>query len=295
MRKILVSNSSREGKKLAKMLGYSFCRATTREKYPDTERVVGIEGKITKPADVIYWQFNNIDPFDGQIFNLLAFVAKFSDPRITDLVLPYTPYGRCTALAGNEVDKLYFLLGQLSEMTKKVHLVVIHHDFHQANKSRAEFENILTINVDDQLVAFLKKKFKSPVVLVSPDVGFSKTVKRLADRMGVDWFPLSKKRISPTAVTIIGTLRAKKTIEKNKRAKFVLIDDIVSTGETMSQASKFLRVSGVGQRNISYVAVHDTRRKEMYPRMKVFCSNSLFTNHSSFDIIRSVHKELAGK
>ncbi len=291
-KKILISNSAREGKKLAKRLGYSFCQEATVERYPDTEKVIGIGKKIVKPADIIYWQFNNTENFDGQIFDLLAFVDKHSDARVTRLVLPYLPYGRATAPADDEVDKLCFLLRELSAMVKRLYLVVVHHDFEQSKKAHAGLKNIVVIEADDQLKSFLKKKFGRDFVLVSPDEGFSETVGRLARKMGVDYLSLAKRRISPTAVTITGTSVAKKTIRENKKNRFVVVDDIVSTGETLNQATKILRSSGVEAKNIFCVAVHDTRRGKTSSNRKVFCSNSLLVDRYDFDINDSILKAL---
>lgn len=294
-KKILISNSLRDGKKLAKRLGYSFCQETIIEKYPDTEKVIGVRGKTSKPADVIHWQFNNVENFDDQILNLLVFVNKFSDPRITRLVLPYTPYGRGAALTKYEVDKLCFLLKTLSENVKKLYLVVVHHNFGQSKKARVGLKNIFIIDVDDQLVAFLNKKFGRNFVLISPDKGFSGTVGRLAKRMGVNCLSLTKRRLSPVAVVVKSTSAAKRIILKNKNSRFVIADDIVSTGETFNQSTNFLHSLGIGAKNISYIAVHDTRRNKINQKIKVFCSNSLSTNNPAFDITESIVKALQSR
>lgn len=294
-KKILISNSLRDGKKLANRLGYSFYQETTIEKYPDTEKVIGTRKKISEPADVIHWQFNNAENFDDQIINLLAFVNKFSDTRITRLVLPYTPYGRATALADYEVDKLCFLLKTLSEGVKKLYLVVVHHNFEQSKRARVGLKNIFVIDVDDQLVTFLDKKFGDHFILISPDEGFSETVSRLAKRMGMNYVSLTKHRLSPVKVIVMGTSAAKRTILKNKDSRFVIIDDIVSTGETFKQSTIFLRSLGIRAKNISFIAVHDTRRKKINEKVKVFCSNSLSTAHPAFDITESIVKALQSR
>src|SRR3989338_715713 len=291
-KKIFISNSTHEGKKLARQLGHSFCQIRTVEKYPDTEKVIGIREKIKKPADIIHWQFNNLENIDEQIFNLLAFVNKFSNPRITRLVLPYMPYGRGNILADNEVDKLQFLLRELSKMVKALYLVVVHYDFKQSKKARNGLKNIFVVNVDNPLSNFLKKKFNTVFVLVSPDEGFSETVKRLAKKNGVNYLSLTKQRLSPLAVAIAGTPRAKKIILKNKSKKFIIVDDIVSTGATLTQATKFLLSFGVKSKNISYVVVHDTRRNTFNKKISLFSSNSLNTTHPAFDVTESIVKTL---
>jgi phosphoribosylpyrophosphate synthetase len=291
-KKIFISNSARGGKKLAKRLGYSFHQETTIEKYPDTEKVIGIREKIIRRADIIYWQFDNVQNLDDQILNLLAFVDKFSDSRITRLILPYMPYGRAAALADNEVDKLCFLLRNLSAAVKTLHLVVVHHNFEQSTESRTGLKNIFVVEVDDQLVAFLEKKFGKRFVLASPDAGFSATVGRLAKIMNVASLSLTKRRLSPAAVSISSTLKEKKIVLENKNERFIIVDDIVSTGETLSQATKILQGLGVKAKNISYAAVHDTRRGSVSQKIKVFCSNSLLVDHYDFDITDALYDAL---
>lgn len=282
-KKVLISNSSFHGKKLAHQLGVSFF-LTKLNKYPDTEKLLEAALKATRTADIIHYQFNNTETIDDQIFNLLSLVDKFADPRSTRLVLPYIPYGRANTLSDNQVDKATFLIRSLNRKVKSIYFVG---QIKRLGIKATEKKKLTPVNIDRQIIAQIRKLGRD-IVLVSPDKGFQDQVADWAAIMNLEHVALLKQRFSPTGVTMTATALEKKKIVNNKNCSFVVLDDIISTGNTLKKATAVLRTYGA--KKISFLVIHDTRRKNF--DLPVLCTNSLSTAHNTFDITPSILKSL---
>src|SRR5882724_9247144 len=146
-KKTIVNNTTNDGKKLVKRLKASSIVEFRKEKYPDTENLITVSRKMSKPADIVYYQFNNVENFDSQLFNLLCLVDKVAHPRATRLVLPYMPYGRAS-VGINEIDKLAFILKELAKRVGTIHVVALHADVRQLRRSDPSLRKIYPIDID---------------------------------------------------------------------------------------------------------------------------------------------------
>jgi ribose-phosphate pyrophosphokinase len=255
--------------------------------YPDTEKEVGLAARLSgSAAAVIHYQFNNVETIDDQLLTLLCVVDRFGSSN-TRLVLPYLPYGRSSVFSDSAaVDKLRFIVKELAGRVRTMYLVG---NIERLRRAQGRFKNVRLVNVDEELIRLISGLGRD-IFLVSPDRGFAKTVQRLARRMGVEYVALVKRRLGPATVAISATVTVKKLLRVNKGAQFVIVDDIVSTGDTLAKAARVLRSQGV--RKVSYVALHDTRRKNGNRQICVHCSNSLQTAAHAFDLTSSIVKAL---
>ncbi len=293
--KTLISNSKVNGKKLAKKLGDHLVSEFQKEKYPDTENLIAVNRKSGAPANLIYYQFNDSETLDEQLFDLLCLVDKFADPRVTRLVLPYTPYGRAVVGKG-EIDKLSFFLQELIKKVSALYVIALHANIEQLKKQNPSLKKLVSVDVDDQIIALVKKiKGNQKAMLVSPDSGFAGTVSRIAKKMNVPYAVLAKTRLSPTTVSVRADVKTKKKIREHKNDHFIILDDIIGTGDTLKKATSLLRSQGA--KHFSYVVIHDTRRKNSQSSLRVHCSNSLMAAkaHPSFDLTGSIVRALKSR
>lgn len=278
---ILLSNSSDEGKKLALKLRCQFCHVE-ESTYPDGEKTLDIRVG-SKKVDFIYFKFDKNSNFDGQLFNLLCLVNKFAYKRQTALILPYLPYLRSCPIPKNELDKLEFILKSISKQVKNIYLTYPHITVSQIKKCIG-INNIVTIDIDNLIIKQIKSLGKG-LILVSPDEGFAENIKKLSKKSGLPYMILNKKRISPTKVVVQTDKKTQKTITLANTKTFVLVDDIISTGNTLFKAADYLKLLGV--KNIKFLVVHNTNKNT---KTNIICSNSLIgkQNHKIFDITNNI-------
>jgi ribose-phosphate pyrophosphokinase len=278
---ILLSNSSYDGKKLALKFKCQFY--DVRESiYPDGEKTLTVRIG-SKKVDLIYFKFSKGSSFDDQLLNLLCLVNKFAYQKQTILILPYLPYLRSCPIPKYELDKLEFVLKTISKQVKSIHLVYPHITAGQIKKCIG-INNVVAIDIDNQIIKQIQS-FGDNLILVSPDRGFSENIKKLSQKSGLPYVVLNKKRISPTKVVVRTDKKTQKNIKLNNAKTFVLVDDIISTGNTLFKAADYLKYLGV--KNIKFVVAHNTSKDK---KENIFCSNSLVNKQRGeiFDITNNI-------
>lgn len=278
---ILLSNSSDDGKRLALKLECQFYHVE-ESTYPDGEKTLDVRVGYKK-VDFIYFKFNKNGSFDDQLFNLLCLVNKFAYKKQTALILPYLPYLRSCPIPKNELDKLEFILKSISKQVRNIFLIYPHITVSQIKKCIG-INNVVTVDIDNPIIKQIELLGKD-LVLVSPDKGFAENIKRLSQKSGVDYVVLNKKRISPTKVLVQTDKKTQKNIALANTKTFVLVDDIISTGNTLFKAADYLKSLGV--KKIKFIVIHNTNKDK---KMNIICSNSLIgkQNHKIFDITDNI-------
>lgn len=278
---ILLSNISADGKKLASKLKCQFYHVK-ESTYPDGEKTLTIRIG-SKKVDFIYFKFDKNSSFDNQLFNLLCLVNKFAYRKQTILILPYLPYLRSCPVPKDELDKLEFVLKTISKQVKSIYLVYPHIATSQIKKYMG-INNIFTIDIDNLITKQIKSLGKD-LILVSPDEGFAENIKRLSQKSGAAYVVLNKKRISPTKVVVQTDKKTQKIITLANTKTLVLIDDIISTGNTLCKAADYLKSLGV--QKIKFIVIHNTNK---YKKTNIICSNSLIgkQNNKIFDITNNI-------
>ncbi|MDD5110368.1 MAG: phosphoribosyltransferase family protein [Patescibacteria group bacterium] len=277
---LVVSNAVADGKRLAKKLNGNFF--SPRETvFPDSEKIFPVGGRGVTVADVLLFKFNTVESFDDQLFNLLCWLRRFADRRVTRLVLPYLPYLRSYPFSRRDVDKLAVIFLAIAERVKKLYLVSPHVSVTRLAVS-LPLHRFTVINIDRQIIAFLAS-LGQDLLLVAPDAGSAPTVRQLATAGGWDYAVISKRRISPVAVVMHLDKQNKKIVSANAAKRFVIIDDMVSTGATLAKAGALLRSCGANK--ITCLVTHDTSRGSRRRKVEVRCSDSLLgAPAASFDL-----------
>jgi ribose-phosphate pyrophosphokinase len=231
---LAVRTSLLMGEKLGKM---------KRQSFPDGEQYVKIEDEI-KGQDVAYIQPLGGRPDQLIMEYLLTMDAlKSASPRSISVVVPYLAYARQDARFHPGEPLSFHLVARLLE---------------SAGPSR-----IFTIDVHLQRVPSLKEVFKIPAanltavpliaeyinrvyqpknaIVIGPDDEAEQWAKVAAAKIKTDYAVLSKTRFSSTEVKV----KVKGGGSVNVKGRdAIIIDDIISTGNTIVEAANLIKKEG---------------------------------------------------
>ncbi len=221
--------------KISRITGFPLGYAQL-EKLPDGEKYVRISADVEGEDVIIVNSFahNPNDMLIETIF-LIRTLKDYGVKSVTG-VFPYFPYSRGRFGIKGEADSL----GVVSDLLKNAGLdrmVVV--DFHV--KTDFGFE-VLELTAMHELAKFVKENFDmhDPIV-VAPDEEAVRWAKIVAGDLELDWIALQKIRIDAENVIIDS---APKEVEGRD---VLIVDDIISTGGTVVQATKALKRGGCGK------------------------------------------------
>ncbi len=215
----------------------------------------------------------SILPDPGSLFEALALhrLVVENGSRKTTLVIPYLGYARQDRPCRSGEGSIGIMVAELLQETSPSKLILF--DVH-SDLVRKTFRPFVTELSALPLIAQALAKHP-PRVIVSPDAGFVSGAERL-----------SRLYKSRPALSVIEKVRPKPNVAVAKylhgdvRGKDVLIvDDIIDTGGTLSEAVKL--VSQNGARNIHLAATHGIFSGEARDRLarlpikEILITNSL--------------------
>jgi ribose-phosphate pyrophosphokinase len=211
---------------------------TDYKAFPDGEVYSRVTGAVSG-EDIVIIQST---PTDRDIIYLLQMIDACDEAKSLTVVIPYFGYAR--------QDKRFKPGEPISSRAiartinaDQVYTVNVHdRSVLQYFPGKAE-----DLNVAPEIGNYIESmKLHNPLVL-APDDGALNLVKSSASLTGLQYDYLEKTRISGTEVMI-----APKNLEVKGR-DVVLLDDIVSTGGTIAEATKLLKVLGAKDVHLSCV------------------------------------------
>ena len=216
-------------------LGIEPGKITTRT-FSDGETLVEI-GENVRGRDVFILQ-STCTPVNDNIMQLLIIMdalRRASAERIT-AVIPYYGYGRQDRKVKPRVPISAKLVADLIT-TAGAHRVVSM-DLHAG-----QIQGYFNIPVDNIFAApillkYIRRHFQNDLVIVSPDAGGVERARAFATRLNASLAIIDKRREAPNvaqAMNIIGEVRGKTAI---------VLDDMVDTAGTLTQAAQALRDRG---------------------------------------------------
>ena len=209
------------------------------EKFPDGEIGVRILESV-RGRDVFIVQSTANHP-NFYLMELLIFVdaLKRASARSIVAVMPYFGYARQDRRGMSREPITAKLVADLLETAGVTSVLTM--DLHTE-----QIQGFFTIPVDNLyalplLVEELPSQGKGNRVVVAPDVGSIKLARRYATELKVDLAIIDKRRINATTVdsgALIGDVKGKEVI---------LVDDVCSTGKTLSLASSVCLRAGAAR------------------------------------------------
>jgi ribose-phosphate pyrophosphokinase len=208
--------------------------------FPDGERLVRVPGVDGEEVTVVA-----STPTDGAYVELLQILDAVRDASRVDLVIPYMGYSRQDdefeegeAVSARAVGSALPPVDSVT--TVNLHETSVLEDWFDAPERN-------DVDATPVLADALADGLDSPLV-VAPDSGARGLAESLAESLGGDPDHLVKERISGDEVRI-------ETRELDAQGRdAVLVDDMVATGGTMSEAVEVLRDNGA--RSVRVACVH---------------------------------------
>ncbi|HDN97615.1 MAG: phosphoribosylpyrophosphate synthetase [Candidatus Omnitrophota bacterium] len=225
-------------KKIAEYLGKELGKIKIY-RYSDGEIGVKIEENV-RGKDVFVIQ-PTCPPVNENLMELLVMLDAFrrASPRRITAVLPYYGYARQDRKDQPRVPITAKLVANLLVAAGANRILTM--DLHAP-----QIQGFFDIPVDHLFAApvminyWKQKKFKKPVV-VAPDVGSVKMARAFAKRLSASLAIVDKRRDTPTkveAIHVIGDV---------KECEAIIVDDLVSTGNTIIEAANALLKNGASE------------------------------------------------
>ncbi len=236
--KVACGRASQElGAKIAKKLSAPLIESEFKV-FPDGEQYVRLKEEVDEHVVLV-----QSTPTDSDFLNLLFMLDALRYNEVT-AVIPYMGYARQDKeFEKGESISIRALAEVLDPKVTKLITVDVHDEEIKRFFDSVEFENVTAFK---ELAKELKKK-KNQVV-VAPDHGAITYAETVAKELGCKYDFLDKKRKSETDVEI-----KTKEIDVEKK-EVILVDDMVSTGGTISTAINVLKNQGA--ENIKVVITH---------------------------------------
>ncbi|RMW35202.1 MAG: ribose-phosphate pyrophosphokinase [Nitrosopumilus sp.] len=247
------------GRKLARKIKANLVKSEVRV-FPDGESKITLKGNISKRKSIVVQSI--YPPVDTNLIQALSLISKAKENSSEVIVvIPYMGYARQDRefLPGEIVTmkvmaKLFKGAGASKLIVVDIHSLIGLKYFTMKSKNVSAVPDLATY--------FKKMSLKDPLV-VSPDQGGKERAKEFAKEMGVEFIALQKKRDRKTGKVQIKTKQAD-VVGRD----LILVDDMISTGGSIVNATKFLK-------------------KEKCKRVFVACTHALLMNDAEKKIKKS--------
>ncbi len=264
------------GKKIAKKARVNYGK-TVVERFPDTELKIKLN-KNPKGKNVYFVQSfyetetgDINDKFMEVLFS--AYTARELGAKKIFLIAPYLAYLREDKRFENWESVSAKITAELFKIFEKVYVVEPH--LHRFKRFSEFFPNAEKISLSEEFTKYLKK-LKRELILIGPDKESEQWVKPVAEKMDLRYKILEKTRHSSRRVSV----KTKEKLEKAKKA--VIIDDIISTGNTLIKAGKLVKAN-----KTIFIATHgffaENALKKLKKQGKVVVSNTIPSKVSIID------------
>lgn len=259
------------------------------DKFPDDELHVRFESELkNKNIALIQSFYKNISDCIIEAI-LAAKTAKELGAKKVVLVAPYFPYLRQDKRfhKGEAISQI-IITGLIDKYFDAVYLTDPH--LHRKNKLDHIFKiKSKKLTANNLIANYIKKNIKNPVI-IGPDEESYKWAKNVAEMIGAESRILKKKRYSSYHVEI---KLNKKINLRNKNA--VIVDDIISTGNTILETAKILK--RIGAKKIYCICVHgifvnDSLNKLKKAGINVISTNTIPNKAAKIDVSRVIAKGL---
>jgi ribose-phosphate pyrophosphokinase len=230
---VIAGKSSEElAKKLSKKINANLVKSEVRI-FADGESKTTLNGKISKKKSIVVQSI--YPPVDTNLIQALSLISKAKETSSEVIaVIPYMGYARQDRefLPGEIVTMK--VLGKLFKGAGASKIIAV--DIHSMISFKHFTIKTKNVSAIPELVLYIKKlRLKNPLV-VSPDQGGKERAREFAKELGSEYIALEKTRDRKTGKVQIKT----KDIDVANR-DLILVDDMISTGESIVKATQFLK------------------------------------------------------
>jgi ribose-phosphate pyrophosphokinase len=220
---------------IARELGVALgaCRV---ERFPDGEVAAEVQQSV-RGRDVFVVQPAS-PPVNDHLVELLvmADACRRADAARITAIVPYFAYARSDKRSGRRVPVTARVVADMMQSVGIDHLVTL--DAHTP-----QIEGFFRIPIDNlsivpTMCAALESRLADDTVIVSPDLGGVKRATELAERLGRPVAVCVKRRSDGASVAVT------QVIGDVHDRPCVIVDDMITTGGTITEAARVLRANG---------------------------------------------------
>ncbi len=260
------SASTALAEKISRELGNAPFGIPFTKRFPDGELYLRVGGRL-EGDDIVLVQSTRTDEELIELL-LLEDAAREAGARRVFVVVPYFGYAR--------QDRRFFPGEPVSARTLVRHVeldadAVITVDLHSSQTLEHFHKPAFEASGIPALARLLKER---PVdLLVSPDKGGVERTKRMAQLLDRPWIALDKRRIDSDHVELSLPAGSAPSLAGKH---VVLVDDVITTGGTIVEASRLLKRHGVGR--VIAACTHGLFLRDAFERIKAVTDEVLSTD-----------------
>lgn len=227
---------------------------------------------------------------DSDLICLLQLIDAVEEARKTKVVIPYLGYARQDkkfeqgeAISIRAIARSICAAAELDT----IYVVNVH------NRGVLKYFSVDTKELDaSSLIGdyVAKREIPHPLI-IGPDGGATELAKAVAAPYGFDYDVLEKTRISSEEVKI-----KPKELRSIEGKNVVIVDDIISTGGTISEATAMLKSQGA--HDVYVACIHGVFVQNAVPRMlhagvkEIIATDTIESEFSKISIAKMVAEEL---
>lgn len=229
---------------------------------------------------------------DKKIVETLLICEALQEANVNDLtlILPYLAYARQDRIFLKGEPVSVRAIGSIFRCAGASRVYVV--EAHSDEAIRAFGGDVSNIGVNESLIAAIKGLEHMPDLIVAPDEKASKRAKIVADAIGAESVSFSKYRDR-----ITGEVSSELNNQVELRGKnAVIIDDIISTGKSVANASRALLERGV--RSVRAFCIHALMVQDAEGLLTnsgvqgIYGSNTLDTKFTKYSVALEVSNAL---
>ncbi|OLS26489.1 MAG: Ribose-phosphate pyrophosphokinase [Candidatus Heimdallarchaeota archaeon LC_2] len=273
------SNSIEFSKELSKKMNWELSIPNYKI-FNDGESYLRLSKPPTEEIIIIQSLYYPQDTHLMQLYNLISTAKRLGSKNIT-VYTPYFSYARSDkeilqyeAISARTVLHILEMLGVNHLITLDIHNPQI---FKFAKTMK--ITNIYPIKSVSNYFKTHLSNLKN-ILIVSPDQGAIQRAEMLANEMGLKFTSLEKTRHPITGNVQVTTKHTKVSSET-----VIIVDDIISTGTSLAQASSLLRIMGVS--TIHYFITHFLS-SEALDALKEISDGIIISTHSVPGIVNQI-------
>lgn len=251
------SNSRHIALGLAKELNAEYYPVEVK-RFPDNEAYVRLPTEV-KGKETVYVNSLQPNPDSSLIEALLTLddIKKHGAKRVI-AVVPYMSYARQDEEFNPGEAVSIFTVGSLFQSISVDYIITVDMHLHRITDPHRTFgAAIKNITGVKELTKYVRRNIDyKNAVIVGPDEEAEQWARVMAEGLGLSYTTLKKKRISGSEVAVKGEL------EGINGKDVIMVDDIISTGGTIVEATKLLREAGANK--IYATCVHPLLVGEAY-------------------------------
>lgn len=258
------------GSRIAEHMGAKYCRFFSKV-FPDGESYLRLDENV-RGEDVLLVQ-SMAEQQDKRFTEMLMAIDAIAEAHANNIygLIPYMAYARQDRrFLDGEPISARSVLGALHNAGMSKLAVIEPHKEEELSYFKGKS---IAIDVMKKVVRGAVEKTGAET-LVAPDSGVSGRVKGVAEELGVGWDYLEKKRDRNN-----GSLSIGKGLGDLSGKKILVVDDMISTGGTIVQASG--EAMSKGAIGINAAAVHLILADGAYDRIKNAGVGNIFGSNST--------------